>query len=114
MVSRNLAVVTDFLSLNIKKDIAKTVREFSIHKIKYWGQMRYVKTLNNELQGRSYIIRGVFNGKTGKTYPKCLHKLTLSQPEGTDYTHHIGFFSPIESRDYTLEFHVRYYLFALV
>ena len=81
---------------------------------KVLGSNEVRKNLNNELHGRLYIIRGVFNGKTGKTYPKCLHKLTLSQPEGTDYIHHIDFFSPIESRDYTLEFHVRYYLFALV
>ena len=47
--------------------------------------------------------RAVINGKTGKTavIPKCSDTLTLSQPTGADYSHHIGFVSTKKSRDYT-------------
>jgi hypothetical protein len=45
------------------------------------------------------------NGKTGKTaaLSKYSDTLTLSQPEGTDYAHHISFASPKKSRDYAPE-----------
>ena len=59
---------------------------------KVLGSNEVRKTLNNALHRRSYIIRGVINGKTA-VLPKCSYKLTLSQPERTGYTHHI----PIES-----------------
>jgi hypothetical protein len=53
---------------------------------------------------RSLIVipcppRGVINGKT--SYPNIqISTLTLSQPEGADCGHHIGFLLPKKSRCY--------------
>ena len=56
------------------------------------------------LQQNDYLLhRGVINDKTCKNSVllKCSDTWPLSQPEGADCTHHIGFVLPKKSCDYT-------------